>query len=394
VTATIASPVTVTGVSYTCTGWTGTGSVPATGTGTSVIFVITATSTLTWNWQTTSSIPVPLTVYSDYGSPSPSNQTYTSGTSVTCKVPTTVDNVNGVNYNVVTANGVTYACTGWTGTGSVSASGTSTSTTFTITVASTINWNWIPIPASLDVWTNNGGQGWNVTSSPFGPQQLVTLYASVTSAGGVPQAAATVTFNIYDNGAQIDSRTATTDSTGTATVTYRLPWPATNPTSTFGIINITSTVNVAGKILTDSCPFTYNYLVQTTGVTITNNDGTTTSNGPSFSRYTGPTVNAKITVETINWNTPTSFYITATICDSNGVPVAYVSLPTTINPATSHNLNAENSQSYTINLSIPSYAYVGTATLYVNLYTADPTKQGVPLCPEASTTIVIDASKA
>jgi len=38
---------------YTCTGWTGTGSVPASGTGTSVTFTIAQPSSITWNWQLT-----------------------------------------------------------------------------------------------------------------------------------------------------------------------------------------------------------------------------------------------------------------------------------------------------------------------------------------------------
>jgi hypothetical protein len=38
------------GTRYTCTGWTGAGSVPATGTSTSITFSITSPSSITWNW--------------------------------------------------------------------------------------------------------------------------------------------------------------------------------------------------------------------------------------------------------------------------------------------------------------------------------------------------------
>ena len=395
VTASVSSPVTESGATYVCTGWSGTGSVPATGTGTSTTFTITADSSITWNWQLqTGGSSVNLVVSSAHGSPNPAVGTYAhnSGDSVTCNVPTIPVSVSGVTYNTVTDGGVIYACIGWSGTGSVQASGSTTSTTFTITSSSTLTWNWILIPASVDVWTSRGGKGYDVSSNSFGPQQQVTLFANVTSPGGVPMAQATVTFNIFDNGPQIDSRTATTNGTGIATVLYRLPWPATNPTSAFGIMNITSTVNVAGSTKTDSCPFMYNYILHTTSVTITNNDDHSLSNGPSFSRYTGPAIKANITVTNISWNT-TSFYLTATIYDNNNVPVAYVSLPETINPAQTGNPNNTHSQTYTISLTLPSYAFVGPATLFVNIYTDNPTNLGVPFCLEASAPLIIDASK-
>lgn len=58
VTASVTSPLTLSGAHYlgtryVCTGWTGTGSVPASGSGSSLSFVITATSTITWNWNVT-----------------------------------------------------------------------------------------------------------------------------------------------------------------------------------------------------------------------------------------------------------------------------------------------------------------------------------------------------
>jgi len=51
VTCSVTSPVTEGGTVWTCTGWTGTGSVPASGSGLSVTFSITQNSTITWNWQ-------------------------------------------------------------------------------------------------------------------------------------------------------------------------------------------------------------------------------------------------------------------------------------------------------------------------------------------------------
>lgn len=50
VTCSVSSPVTVDDTVWTCTGWTGTGSVPSSGSGLSTTFSITQDSTITWNW--------------------------------------------------------------------------------------------------------------------------------------------------------------------------------------------------------------------------------------------------------------------------------------------------------------------------------------------------------
>jgi hypothetical protein len=51
VTCSVSSPVTEGSTIWTCTGWSGTGSVPSSGSGTSISFTITQDSTITWNWQ-------------------------------------------------------------------------------------------------------------------------------------------------------------------------------------------------------------------------------------------------------------------------------------------------------------------------------------------------------
>ena len=51
VTCSVSSPVTEGGTVWTCTGWTGTGSVPSSGTNSSATFTITLDSSITWNWQ-------------------------------------------------------------------------------------------------------------------------------------------------------------------------------------------------------------------------------------------------------------------------------------------------------------------------------------------------------
>src|SRR3990170_4123423 len=69
VTASVTSPADEsTGSVYTCTGWTGTGSVPTSGTNTKVTFKIDKSSSLTWNWKAQYYI----TVTSAHDGPTPS----------------------------------------------------------------------------------------------------------------------------------------------------------------------------------------------------------------------------------------------------------------------------------------------------------------------------------
>jgi uncharacterized repeat protein (TIGR02543 family) len=73
-----------------------------------------------------------LTSTSTYGTPSPIDGWYDSGSSVSGFV------ASPVNVNSTTQ----YVCSGWSGTGSVPASGSVSAVTFTINASSTIAWNW------------------------------------------------------------------------------------------------------------------------------------------------------------------------------------------------------------------------------------------------------------
>jgi Tol biopolymer transport system component len=143
VTCNVTSPVTEGSTVWTCTGWSGTGSVPASGSGTTVTFTITQNSSITWNWQG-QAVQRKLTVNSAHDSPVPGvgDNYFGDGSSVTCSVSSTVIEGNTV-----------WTCTGWTGTGSVPSSGSGTSMSFTITQGSTITWNWqgTPVQRTLTV---------------------------------------------------------------------------------------------------------------------------------------------------------------------------------------------------------------------------------------------------
>jgi hypothetical protein len=411
VTATITSPHIIGVLTYDCVGWVGTGDVPASGTGTSVSFTITQDSTITWQWvlhddsnpepDPTPDHPVTLTVTSEYGSPVPTGiQTRESGSQIICTIPTTPLTVNGVTYNTVTDSGVTYVCVGWVGTGDVPASGTGTSVSFTITQDSTITWQWALLPASIDISTNKGGTGWNVSANAFGPEEQVTVIAKVNSAGGVPRAGQQVVLTLtYANGNSYSIPAASTNTNGLITTSFRLEWANPDPAVNFGVAKISATAVMAETTLNDTLNFQYNYILRVTDVEITNSNGhSSPTNGPYFSRYDGPAVQVKVTVKNYHWSLSssdvTNFYLSGTIYDNNNVPVAYQLLPEAINPVVSESLNPDGSYStiFTLTLNIPSYAFVGQANLYVNIFTDNPTNLGAPFCPETSAKLMIDAS--
>ena len=181
VTCSVYSPVVEAGVSYTCTGWVGSGSVPSSGSGVSVTFSITQNSSITWSWVVTPPVQWNLGVVSAHGSPSPGvgDRFYDDGSSVTCSV-----------VSPVVEGGVSYTCTGWVGTGSVPSSGSDTSTTFTITENSTITWSWVVTPPAqwnLTVSSAHDSPSPGVGNNPYGDGSSVTcsVTSPVTEAGQV-----------------------------------------------------------------------------------------------------------------------------------------------------------------------------------------------------------------
>ena len=239
----------------------------------------------------------------------------------------------------------------------------------------------------VDVWTQNGGQGSMADASSFGPQQLVNVYAYVTY-NGAPVVDKTVTFDVYLNGTYLTYFTAPTDQSGLAITSYRLPWQDINPTQYFGQMSINASVDVAQVVVYDTCSFYYGYQLNLNSVSITNG-GTGT---PTFNRYGmgTNTVEATVTVTSTEWSSQT-FWLTATIYDANDVPIAQCIVQETAPAAISGHWSSWKMVNYTIYLTIPTWAYVGTATLYVNIFNANPQLNGVAFSPQQQTTLAISA---
>ena len=239
---------------------------------------------------------------------------------------------------------------------------TSSSYTNTSTTSIWINVQPTQQLISIDLTTNKGGVGPNATSPGYAPNELVQLYAYVTSSG-VPVANKDVIFTVLNpNGTVISIRTVFTNSSGYAYQEYRTPW-LDNGTTYFGTWSVFASVEVSQVVVSDTVSFMYNYpvIIDVNGITLP----------ATVTRGSAMTIN--ITLQGIDSSTHWSA-LAITIYDNASVPI------------TTQIINANTITGNTISakVTIPTWAFVGAATVYVNVLSNSPTAGGVPVCPEQS----------
>ena len=219
----------------------------------------------------------------------------------------------------------------------------------------------------IDLSTNRGGIGAGVNSGGFSPDELIDLYACVTyNAGSVENRLVAFTVLSPNGTIIIPGQVATTNSTGYAHISYRTPWLGE---SNFGIWTVKATVEVSQIIVTDTLNFTYNYPI------VINDNGISVP--ASAHRLDNVTISVSIQnlANSYLWRTTTF-----TIFDDAHVPIGAIIVPVT---------NQTGTQTVSATLTIPSWAFVGTATVSVNFLTDSPANNGVPICPEKTATFQI-----
>jgi hypothetical protein len=245
----------------------------------------------------------------------------------------------------------------------------------TSTVIKTLHILAIPVGAAIDVYTDRGGQGPNARSDAFGPQELVSIYAKVTY-NGAPVVGKSVAFEIRNAQNQsIAYVTGVTDTNGIATAEFRLPWPDTNPESVFGNWAIVATVDVSQVMVSDTVALQFDYIIRIVSI-----QTLTTSNAPASSFARGTQMKINVTLSNIRTVAVTTT-LTMTIYDNCNVPVAAFFVDITV--------PAQGQTAIAGTLNIPTYAFVGTATAYVNALTQLPSLGGVPYCPEGTRQFLI-----
>jgi hypothetical protein len=220
-------------------------------------------------------------------------------------------------------------------------------------------------PASLiEAFTGRGGAGANPNSGVYGPQDLVQMYALVTY-DQASVANQEVSFLVQNpNGTVVDVRVAETNSTGYAYSDYRLPWPdTTTPQVEFGQWSITATTDLSDIAINSTVNFTYNY-----AVSVANINGITLPT----SVVRGSTIYINVTIQNIA-NQPSWSTVSVTVYDSVDTPIG--------NYLTSNSVVA-GASGVRAPIIIPSWAFIGNATVYVDVLTNTPSADGVPYCPE------------
>jgi len=180
---------------YSCSGWTGTGSVSTSGTTTSTTFTMNEPSSITWNWNT----QYYLTMNTNFGTITPSNDWYDEGATVqiSATAPTPTSNEQ-------------YIWVGWTGTGSGSYSGTDKPASITMNgpITQTAEWEQ-KFPSAIQITLSS---------------EKVTLDDAITVSGYVTpahQVTVTLTYKRPD-GSSCNRTVTTSPADGTFTHTYTL----------------------------------------------------------------------------------------------------------------------------------------------------------------------------
>jgi hypothetical protein len=158
-------------------------------------------------------------------------------------------------------------------------------------------------------------------------------------------------------------------------------------------MKITSVVDVSQVTLNDTCTFYYGYAAELSNVQVTNGIYDSQNVGPVFFRnYAGLNiVNVQMTVTCHDFNN-LPLWIAAVIYDDNSVPVTQVLTQTTVlgvTPDTVESAALGNTQTFSVSLALPTWAFVGPANVYVNIYEANPTADGLPYSPEQSDQLFI-----
>ncbi len=249
------------------------------------------------------------------------------------------------------------------------------------------------------------GAGANAACDAFGPQEQMNLAAFVTF-NGASVANKEVAFQISDNhGNVIATVTALTGENGIATTSYRLPWfdgsYTSGPQSEFGTWNVYASVEVQQTIVSDTMPFDFGDIISITGVTVASSilprSTTTTTTDNSLT----------VGLSGIS-NQLQAYYITYTVYDAGNVPIATGLIQGTMAAATYTGTgSAATAGTFTVTSStasksasfaIPSYAFVGGATVKVDVFNADPlnaqnkanpANNAIAYCPEVPATFTI-----
>ncbi len=234
--------------------------------------------------------------------------------------------------------------------------------------------------AEIDLFSQKeiySGKGLNVSCDAFSPDEEVKVYALATYSGW-PEEEVLVAFQIFGPKNSKEnitfSRAATTNETGVAFITFRLPH---DPEIAFGEWTIIGNVRIADETVQDILSFRVGWIIDILSIRTINAEY---GYQESFSRQS--LVGIELILRNIamrNLNTT----LTANIVDSAGVMIGSLEV---IDFTVSANSTIVFQH---LSISIPENAHFGEATVYADAYTKPVSFEGVPYCPEVKTFITI-----
>lgn len=231
---------------------------------------------------------------------------------------------------------------------------------------------------SIDVYTQYpnsfGGQGPRKPSDAFAPQNEVILYALVQY-NLDPVQNKPVDFEVkWPSGEVLLTRQAFTDIDGIACINFRIPWPdQVTPENVFGIWNVTVTCEIADVVVNDTLTFEVTWLMEIISIE-TAEEFQKQKPGPLGEMWFKVCWEVRSAIER-------PAVITVVVYDDLDVPIAWgyyegnFSANDIFDPAP---------YCYNFTLYIPTWAYVGPATVYANIFTDFPQNGGVSYGPEKS----------
>lgn len=227
-----------------------------------------------------------------------------------------------------------------------------------------------PMGAAIDIYCQKvpfDGTGPNVQCDSFAPQELMIIYAKVTY-NDDPVEGKLVGFEVRDSNDEcVLYRTAQTNAAGVAVIEFRVPsMPAFGDWIAIGI------VDVAGTTVADTMPFRVGWIVEIVSVTP---DNTVYYKGQDM-WFEIEIINIALTTKTVT--------LTFVVYDTCSVPIGQFVVA-------DWSIDADVTAPYatTVAIPVPTWAFVGTATVYVNSFTDLPIDNGVPTCPEISADFLI-----
>ncbi|MGB8779117.1 MAG: hypothetical protein WCD81_00520 [Candidatus Bathyarchaeia archaeon] len=238
--------------------------------------------------------------------------------------------------------------------------------------------------AAIDLYTNKtpfNGMGANQSSDAFEPQELVVFYALATY-NGYPVQQKGVAFEVsgppnpFINITIIG--TGTTDENGTATYSFRIPWPSEIPEDAiFGEWSAIATVSIGDQVAVDSLTFRVGWIIQITAIATLNS----LLQPQSVFAPENPIV-FNLTVENIAM-TPKYATITIDVQDAGHHPIVHIEVEDMLFQPGRNNLRAASQ--------IPISADIGLANVSAAPFTAPPESGGELYSPAIYTTFQIAA---